>query len=176
MKKPSVTQLLDLLAKPALIDWANRQGLAGIDIHEQRRKAKQGGSSLHSQIESYCKGVGKFERELDQWSFDKFMVGKTIIATECKIETEWFVGRYDAKIKVGDNEFIVDYKSGFKGEIYLEHKLQLVAYAMAEQAKIAIVPIPQFHLIPVDLKDEKPYQEMLIALAKIWNLKMEIEK
>lgn len=175
MKKPSVTQLLDLLAKPALISWANRQGLLGIDIEEQRKKAKLDGTSLHSQIENVCKGTGDFEREIDRDSFDRFMLDKEVISIEQKIETEWFVGRYDAKIKVGSSEYIIDYKSGFKGQIYLEHKLQLVAYAMAENAQIAIVPIPQFHLIPINLKDAKPYEDMLINLSKIWQLKKEIE-
>lgn len=176
MKKPSVTQLIDLLAKPALIEWANRQGLQGIDINEKRKRSLAKGTSLHQQIDDYSNGRGKFERELDQWSFDTFIAGKTIIATERNIETEWFVGRYDAKIKVGSDEYIVDYKSGFKGKIYLEYKLQLVAYAMAEGAKIAIVPIPQFHLIPVEIENMKPYEDTLITLSKLWYLKKEIDK
>jgi len=175
MKKPSVTQLIDLLAKPALINWANKQGLLGIDINESRKKAMEAGTSLHSQIENYCNGTGDFEREIDRDSFNRFMFGKSIVSIEKKIETEWFVGRYDAKIRVGSDEYIVDYKSGFTGKLYLEYKLQLVAYAMAENAKIAVVPIPQFHLVPVNIRDVKPYEEILIALSKLWHLKMEID-
>lgn len=44
MKKPSVTMLIDLLAKPALIDWANKQGLLGVDIKDLRKKAKSSGT------------------------------------------------------------------------------------------------------------------------------------
>ena len=174
MKKPSVTMLLDLLAKPALIDWANKQGLLGIDIKEVRRKAKAGGNSIHDQIEAYCKGTGGFEREIDHNCFQHFMQGKVIRSTEQTIETEWFVGRYDAEILVGDELYIADYKTSFKGRLYLEHKLQLVAYTMAVPAQMAIVPVPQFHLVPVVIQDRKPYEEMLKALSKIWQAKQEL--
>ena len=171
MKKPSVTQLLDLIAKPALISWANKQGLMGIDTSEKRKKILLNGTSLHSQIENEL-----FEREIDKINFDKFMIGKSIIAREKKIETEWFIGKYDAMLSDEDGQvFIIDYKSGFKGKIYLEHKLQLIAYTMAEPASIAIVPIPQFHLIPIEIKNRNKYENMLIQLSKLWFIKQEIE-
>lgn len=176
MKKPSVTQLIDQLAKPALIDWANRIGLQGIDIKAERAKSKTKGTSLHEQIEKYCLGTGDFERELDRQQFCLMMQGKKILAVEKTIETEWFVGRYDAMYLIDGMSCIVDYKSGFKGRVYLENKLQLVAYAMAEPADIAIVAIPQFHLIPVQLKDHEPYREMLIKLSELWHINKTIEK
>lgn len=170
IKKPSVSQLLELLAKPALIDWANKQGLLGIDLKEKRKKSLAKGTSLHSQIENGC-----FDREIDSISYLEFMQDKEIISTEKEIETDWFVGRYDAKIKHEGREYIVDYKSGYRGKIYLEHKLQLIAYTMAEPASIALVPIPQFHLIPIEIEDRKPYEQMLITLSTLWHVKKEIE-
>jgi hypothetical protein len=175
MKRPSVTTLLDLLAKPALIKWANKQGLLGIDINNVRKKALAGGTSIHEQIENYCKGTGDFEREIDRQSFETFMQGKKLRSMECDIETEWFVGRYDAEIMVDDEIYIVDYKTGFKGRVYLEHKLQLIAYTMAKPAQMAIVPVPQFHLIPVVIENRKPYEDILKALSNIWQIKQEIE-
>lgn len=174
--KPSVTQLLDLLAKPALIEWANKLGLQGIDVREKRRKSLASGTSMHEQIEKVCNGTGDFEREIDRQSFDAFMCGKQIISTEKEIETEWFVGRYDAKLTSDGLEYIVDYKRGFKGRVYLEHKLQLIAYTMAEPALIALVPIPQFHLIPIEIADRRPYEQMLKTLAQLWRLKKEIDE
>jgi len=38
MKKPSVTELLRILDKPALLNWANKQGLLGIDISVKRKE------------------------------------------------------------------------------------------------------------------------------------------
>ena len=170
-KKPSVTDLLDLLAKPALIAWANKQGLSGIDIQEQRKVAKANGTSIHSQIES-----GAFEREIDAQSFAYFAGQVEIIDSEQKIETEWFVGRYDIRLTYGGREFIADYKSGFRGKVYLEHKLQLVAYTMAKPALMALVPVPQFHLIPIEIHDRKPYEDMLIQLSRLYQLKKEIDR
>ena len=74
MKKPSVTQLLDLIAKPALISWANKQGLMGIDTSEKRKKILLNGTSLHSQIENEL-----FEREIDKINFDiSCIIGKWV--------------------------------------------------------------------------------------------------
>ena len=175
MKKPSVTMLIDLLAKPALIDWANKQGLLGVDIKDLRKKAKSSGTSMHSQIERYCNGTGEFEREIDRNSFENFMQGKVVRSMECNVENEWFIGRYDAEILVDDEIYIVDYKTGFKGTVYLEHKLQLIAYTMCVPAQMAIVAVPAFHLVPVVVEDRKPYEEMLKSLSLIWQLKRDIE-
>ena len=171
MKKPTVTQLLDLLAKPALINWANRQGLAGIDIQEQRRVAKANGNSLHHQVEAACKGTGFFEKEEDGAAFQCFMKDKQIVSVETKFETEWFTGRYDCKLKYKEMDFLVDYKSGYAGKLYLENKLQLVAYGMAEPVNgLAIVSIPSFDFVPVKILNRGKYEDMLICLSKIYNL------
>ena len=170
IKKPSVSQLLELLAKPALIDWANKQGLMGVDLKEKRKRSLAKGTSLHSQIEH-----GVFDREIDSQNYTRFMQDKEIIETEKEIETDWFVGRYDAKIRHEGRIYIVDYKSGFKNKIYLEHKLQLIAYTMAEPAEVAIVPIPHFGLVPIEIKNREPYEQMLIKLSELWNIKKEIE-
>jgi ATP-dependent exoDNAse (exonuclease V) beta subunit len=117
MKKPSVTQLLDLLAKPALIGWANKQGLAGIDIEISRKKTLEAGTSIHSQIENYCKGEGDFINDIDRTRFCYFKRDKKLLCVEKEIETEWFIGRYDVKFEHNGKHVIVDYKSGFKGKV-----------------------------------------------------------
>ena len=174
MKKPTATQLLDLLAKPALINWANKQGLAGIDIQEQRRIAKANGNSLHQQVENVCKGTGTFESDEDFRNFQDFMRDKQIVSVETKIETEWFTGRYDCKLKYKGMDFLVDYKSGFSGKLYLENKLQLVAYGMAEPVNgLAIVSLPMFSFVPVKILNRAKYEDMLICLSKLYTLQKE---
>ena len=177
IKKPSVSELLDLLAKPALIGWANKQGLLGIKVAAKRRKLANDGSSLHRQIDDHCNGVvDAFKDENDRIAFERFLEGKEIVSTEQDIETEWFTGRYDAKFSIDGEKYIIDYKSGSSDKIYLEQKLQLVAYSMVEGVtKFAIVKIPRFGFIPVEIADTKPYEEMLITLSKLWRLKKEIE-
>jgi len=176
MKKPSVTQLLDLLAKPALIGWANKLGLQGIDIKEKRKASLAKGSSLHDQIERFCLGTGDFEDANNRDRFVEMMLGKNVFLVEQEIETEWFCGRYDAMLCDESGEcWVVDYKSGFKGKVYLENKLQLVAYTMACPAHMALISIPQFQFVPVCIPDRKPYEQMLMRLSEIYYLKKEIE-
>lgn len=175
-KKPSVSELLDLLAKPALISWANKLGLQGVDIKEKRKRSLKNGTSLHQQIEDYHRDGVILESEVNQQNLERFMAGKRILSMEREIETDWFIGRYDARVEADGKEWIVDYKSGFKGRVYLDYKLQLVAYTMAEPASgLAIVPIPQFHFVPVEIEDRRPYEQMLKALSQIWYLKKEID-
>jgi hypothetical protein len=178
VKKPSVSELVDLLAKPALITWANKMGLQGIDVKQKRKKSLANGSSLHAQIDGFCKGTSDFEDESYRQRFQNFLSDKVLIDSEVDIETEWFVGRYDAKIRQDDCEYIIDYKSGFKGKIYLEQKLQLVAYAMAnkQSVNLAIVAIPQFVLVPVQIKNFELYKNMLITLSNLYYIKKEIDR
>lgn len=169
MKKPAVTQLIDMLDKPALLRWANRQGLAGIDIAEERKRTKSLGSSMHEQIESR-----QFIDPEHARNFDRFTRDKEIVGLEGKIETEWFVGRYDAKIRWRGLTYLVDYKRSMS--VYFETKLQLVAYAMAEPCdRLAVVSTPEFALMESGITDRSKYEQILIALSKIYTLRKQIE-
>lgn len=158
-----------MLAKPALIGWANKQGLLGIDIRAKRKQWLADGTSMHEQVQH-----GVFEREIDAAAFANFMLDKTVIASEKEIETEWFVGRLDVQLIADGEEYVCDYKGGFRGTVYLENKLQLIAYTMAVPAKMAIIPTPQFHLFPVSIADRKPYENILIQLSKLYPLLKEV--
>ena len=171
-----MTQLIDLLDKPGLLKWANKLGLQGINIDDKRKRSLERGSSMHKQVEAVVLGTGTFEREIDAMSFAEFRKHCEIKEVEQAIETEWFVGRYDALVSVAGEDYIVDFKGGYKGKLYLDYKLQLVAYTMARPAKMAVVPTPSFHFIPVEIADRRPYERMLICLSELWALKKEIEQ
>jgi len=174
--KPTVTQLLKLLDKPALLNWANKQGLKGIDINQERKKYLNDGTSIHSQIENFIRHGEQFDSEYAQFQFTKFIENKEILGIENKIETEWFKGRYDIKLKYNDKIYLVDFKSNAK-RIYLENKLQLVAYGMAEECdSFAVVSVPDFTIMNFNVKDRKPYEEILKSLSIIYNCKNEIEE
>ncbi len=170
MKKPSVTKLIGMLDKPALMYWANKQGLAGIDIKKERARTKSEGNSLHKQIETR-----QFDDPRHAHYCDNFMRDKEVVRSEGKIETEWFVGRYDCRMKWRSAEFIFDWKSS--GKLYFESKLQLAAYGMAEPANgYGIVSVPDFHFIDAKIdRDIGRYWDILIALSKIYALRWEIE-
>lgn len=176
MKKPSVSKLLDLLHKPAIVKWANQQGLNGVEINAYSTAVRKHGTELHAQIESAISGNVRFDDQSTADNFLTFMLGKTPIAVEHSFETEWFVGRFDFAYADEDGElFVVDWKRSKRGRVYLEHKLQLVAYTMAFPAKMGIVQVPQFSMIPVEIEDRTPYEEMLKLLSKLYQLKKEIE-
>lgn len=175
MKKPSVTELLSLLDKPALLGWANRQGLAGVDISKARPKWLVEGVSIHEQIENFIRKKEPFIKSEYQERFNIFIQDKEVLKLECKIETDYFTGRYDIRLKWKDKVYIMDFKKD-KKKIYLEQKLQLVAYSMAEPCdSFAIVGVPEFNLIPVEISDRKPYEDILKSLCNIYVNKKRIE-
>jgi len=53
IKKPSVSQLLSLLDKPALLGWANKIGLEGKTLLDVRRQNMSAGTNLHKQVERW---------------------------------------------------------------------------------------------------------------------------
>lgn len=169
MKKPSVSQLVDQLDKPALMRWANKQGLLGIDIAQARRQSKEAGASLHDQIHTET-----FVDPIHASQHARFMSDKTIISRETDIETEWFVGRFDCAFNWRGLDYIADYKSG-RG-VYFESKLQLVAYGMAQAYdRLAVISIPDFILQEAGIERERErYESILIALSKIYTLRQEL--
>lgn len=174
--KPSVTQLLKLLDKPALLNWANQQGLKGIDITKERSKWLNAGTSIHSQIENFIRKGEPFISEVDQSYFKCFIQDKEILGLENNIETEWFTGRYDIKVKWKDKIYIMDFKNKSK-RLYLENKLQLIGYGMAEECdSFAVVSVPSFTVMNFNIKDRKPYEEILKCLSKIYTLKTELNE
>lgn len=171
MKKPSVTELTALLDKPALLTWANNIGLQGIRLSEYRNASTKSGSNMHKIIESYLLlGVEMPDKGM-QDRCKIFFSDKEILGIETKIETEYFTGRYDVKFIHKGVMYIADFKSNQKG-IYIENKLQLSAYRMADGCdKVCIVSIPDFVLIPIDDINFNDCERALILLSELFTLK-----
>jgi hypothetical protein len=173
MKKPSVTELVDLLAKPALITWANKQGLLGINVGDVRKRTNAIGTSMHAQIED-----GAFDDPLHAQNFTRFAQDKEFLSTEKAIETEWFTGRYDVLLGYRGERWLCDYKKSRRHRLYFEHKIQLVAYGMAEPAeKFAVIATPDFAFLPleIDYEQRSKIERVIVCLAQIWTLRREIE-
>lgn len=173
--KPTVTELIKLLDKPALLKWANKIGLDGIKLEDYRKDKMQSGTSLHNQIECYLQYKKPFEDNLNQLRFDNFIKDKEVLFIEKNIETDWFIGRLDLMFNCKNESYICDFKSNQRA-IYFENKLQLIAYRMALKCdKIAIISIPDFTLMNVYIKEYGPYEEILKALSIIYNNKKLID-
>lgn len=169
LTKPTVSELLDILNKPALLKWANKIGLQGVSLDDYRAKSKKSGISLHKQIENYIINGIPFEDKEAFANFEKFQADKVFKEIEAVIETEFFSGRLDAKIIYKGNLYLCDFKSN--DGIYLEQKLQLVAYRMADKnCKLAIIKIPEFTFKEVIIDDFRPYEDLIFNLTQIYHL------
>ncbi len=92
----SVTKLIDLLNKPALLGWANKIGLQGISLKDYSCKSKNKGIIKHKQVEDYItKGIDFPE----SYRFDKCIEGFEVIGCEVDVNNERIAGRIDLILK-----------------------------------------------------------------------------
>lgn len=174
-KKPTVSNLIDLLNKPALIKWANNLGLEGIKVGDYTKQKMSDGVRIHTQIELYLSQNKPMIDFQTQFNFAEFIKGKEVLAIEKKIEHEDYEGRIDIKLKIGDDIYICDFKKKKdKDKVYFEQKIQLAAYMIAENvSKAGIISYPDFKLIEVNIDLEK-YKKLINNLVSIYNLKKEL--
>jgi hypothetical protein len=172
--KPSVTQLISLLDKPALLKWANKIGLQGINIEDYKKQSFSKGNYYHNQIENYIKNNTPFEDKMFFNRFQYFFNDKEIISCEKNIENDFYLGRYDIKIKHNEITYICDFKSNQK-KVYFENILQLSAYKFAEDCdKLAIISVPDFSIFEIDMKNYEICKDIIVYLSKIYQLKLKI--
>lgn len=171
--KPSVTELIEMLDKPALMKWANKIGLEGIRLDDYKSKSKEQGISLHETIGNYLNyGLLTDDADLND-RIAKFFSDKEVIGIEQTVENDYLKGRYDIKIKWQGILFICDFKSS-QG-VYFETKLQLSAYTMIESDCIpAVIHLPELLIRPITI-DQNIYNDFLINLSKLWSLRKQID-
>lgn len=170
-KKPSVTELVNLLDKPALLNWANKIGLDGLSLSDYRKQSTKSGTSIHKQIENDFKGKMPFENE----KFIAFKSKYEVVQVEPCIECEHYLGRADILLKRADENYLFDFKNSDK--VYFEQVIQLVAYdRVLKPEKIGIVNTNTFEEIFIDLTEfqKKQYTNILSALVLIYNSKQKL--
>lgn len=166
--KPSVTELINLLDKPGLMKWANKIGLEGTKLSAYRTSVQNHGTSKHAVIENFTNNAELSGDEAVDNMMVKFFSDKEIISTEQSIETDYFTGRYDVKLKWDGLIYICDYKRSSR--VYFENKLQLAAYKMADQCDgLAVIHTKEFVIEPINI-DMNLYTEILITLSKLYHL------
>lgn len=168
---PTVTQLIDLLNKPALLKWANKIGLEGVRLDDYRAKSKGDGTDKHKLIENdLLHGI-----EYDNEQFKKFKSRYEILKVEPVIECEWYHGRADVLLQRAGVTFLYDFKNSER--IYFEQVLQLVAYKRVLKCdKVGIVNTTSFieNIVPLTETSERHHVKILSALVQIWNCKKEL--
>ena len=140
IRVPSVTTFLGILNKPALISWAHKLGLEGLDYKKVRDSAGDTGTLTHYLI--LCRLCGE-EPDLEEYSpqevasttlpmekFDSWYDEHELepILTEAYLVSEeyQFGGMPDFYGKVDGVLTLLDYKTG--KEIYQEAFYQVAAY------------------------------------------------
>ena len=175
-KTPTVTKLLALLDKPALLKWANKIGLEGTKLDDYQKRSKAKGNSYHNQVEQMIKHNKEIEDPFLRENYHLFFDGSEILECEKNVTGEHWRGRYDIKFKRNGVTYLCDFKSNAK-RVYLENKLQLIAYSEIEKVdEIGIISLPDFKYYPVIVKDRKPYVGILKALSHIYKCKDVINK
>jgi len=150
----AITELINLLNKPALTKWANKIGLEGINIEDYRKKSTSQGTLNHKSIENYLINNIKFE---GHQKLDELLSGYSITGIEKNINNGFICGRCDLLLEKNNKKIVVDFKAN--NSIYLNHKLQLSAYKEILNAdSIAIINYKdwRFNIITIDTK--KYYQ------------------
>jgi hypothetical protein len=150
---PSVTTVLSVIAKPALINWAAKQGAkavlkdpvmydtpqaaAGAIYTIDGQKATDRGRDAHAVAEAYAHAILKGEQ--DQFVSDNAyfpsiraffeQIRPEPLAIEVVLfsSVHQYAGTADLIAKVGDKLALIDYKTS--KFVYEEYQLQLAAYA-----------------------------------------------
>lgn len=174
---PGVTTVLGVLAKPALIHWAWKLGMEGIDYKKFRDKAAGIGTLAHYLVECDLSGSTP---ELSTYSADdinlaencllsyyEWRKGKTVkpIYTEwpCVSERWKFGGTLDFYGEIDGQLTLLDLKTG--KAIYDEHTMQLAAYVqlLKEQG----CPVQKIRVLRIGRDETEGFEERLTAIEQL---------
>jgi hypothetical protein len=157
---PSVTTVLDVLAKPALTKWLINQAVDAILTSERKEgetldefkdrvlvieaqqdreseKARDRGTEMHDALEKYLGGKPEeVSPEILPWiqPAATFILARgKIVATEKVLVGDGYAGKCDLVLEVNEEIEIIDFKTTKKlpKEAWDEHVLQCSAYAAA---------------------------------------------
>ena len=145
---PGVTTILGVLNKPALVPWANKMGLQGIDTTRYVDELADAGTLAHAMVLDYLSRKeevwdGHFETDLSHYSeyqielasnsfqsFYNWVMQHTIepVVVEQPLVSELykFGGTPDLLANIDGVSTLVDFKTG--KAIYPEHYHQVAAY------------------------------------------------
>lgn len=144
---PSVTTVIGILNKPALLNWAWELGTQGIDYKAVRDQAGDIGSLAHYLIMSDIKGekpdvseyskndLGKAETcLLKYYEWQKKYEIKPLLTEKVLVSEQWrFGGTIDCFAETPQGNILVDFKTG--KAIYDEHLIQVAAYSKLLEEK-----------------------------------------
>ena len=171
---PSVTTILNVVAKPFLIKWANGLGKKGIDYEEYLKNSAGIGTLTHLLIENHIKKMQTDPNTLKQYkneqidiankyfeSFKKWYDTEEItpVLSECSMVSKelGYGGTCDfVFIDKNNDTFLIDFKT--TTHIQKDYFIQMMAYSelLSTSQKAFVDKIAVLRLLP----DGYEYQEM----------------
>jgi hypothetical protein len=180
---PGVTTVLNVLAKPALVPWANRLGLDGIDVAKHVDELAQAGTLTHAMVladlqghvqleDGLTDGYTKHEIELAENAFLSYLEwkkGHTLeplyIETPMVSEASGFGGTPDFVGLLDGKATVLDFKTS--KDIYPEHMHQVAAYwgLVDDQSfeGIALINVKQAGVIQVGRTEDEGFGTKFIS-------------
>ena len=176
---PGVTTILSILNKPALVSWANKLGLQGIDSTKYVDEKAAIGTLAHEMIADYLRGketdTSEYSKvQIDQaenavlaffeWEkthhIEPIMVEKSLVSEQYQ-----FGGTIDCLGKINGNLHLLDFKTS-RG-IFPEMLVQLAAY---RQLLIeAEYPVDKVTILRIGRSPDEGFEERLVnELDKRW--------
>ena len=137
---PGVTTILGVLSKPALVPWANKLGLQGIEVGKYVDNLAEIGTLAHAMIESYLRGeqadtsdYSANQIELAEnalLSFWEWLKGKELVPLLLEeplvSDEKCYGGTIDCYCMLDGVPTLLDFKTG--KAIYPEMMYQLASY------------------------------------------------
>ena len=180
---PGVTDIMDALAKPALVKWANKIGLDGYSLKEWVDPLGDVGTLAHKMIaadmagfdaDAYCTDAPRHIIDMAENSFLSYLEwrkGKYIepIHTEKTIVSDTLRcgGRLDFLGYIDGLITVADYKTG---NLYENHWYQVAAYGTLASVELNI-NIQQFMLLNIPrTEDEKFYVDIRYSVFNEWRI------
>ncbi len=138
---PGVTTILNVLSKPALVPWANKLGLQGIEVGKYVDALGEIGTLAHLMVENYLntkvvdylQDFSKSQVEKATNAFNKFLKWEKendfkFLGSELPYVSEMykFGGTIDIYCELNGKKTLIDLKTS--RAVYSEHRTQVSAY------------------------------------------------
>jgi hypothetical protein len=169
---PGVTTVLGVMAKPALIAWANRLGLQGIDSTKYKDKMANIGTLAHYFVMCHFTGKTPDTSEFSQSDIDtahncmksfyswekQHKIEPIIVEIPLVSDVYGYGGTPDLVARVDGELELIDFKSG--SGIYYDYYYQVAAYRQI--LKEHGHKVERARLIRIGRDDNEGFEERLI--------------
>lgn len=176
---PSVTTVLGVINKPALLKWAWECGMRGEDYRKVRDEAADIGTLAHYLIMCHLRGIepdtAAYSPEqvkaaevclMKYWDWEKeHNIKPVLVEVPLTSEAYSYGGTVDCLARSDDDLLLIDYKTG--KHIYDEMFLQLAAYA--ELLRGEGYYIKNARILRIGRDEREGFEERLVAkLEPYW--------